>query len=137
MRRLTLLIVLMVLFMPPLAKAEDNIFTSTAVLKEQVSRLGNEGLEVIATPVDVRNYGLISTLAVAGGVGITYLFDDDIRKKVQGTKGNTLDKAADAGEIIGNPFVHLGIAGAFYGGGLLADSPKWREMGEMLGEVSA
>ena len=136
MRRMTLLIVLMVFFAAPFAKAEDNIFTSTTVLKEQVKRLGNEGLEVIETPVDVKNYGLIGTLAVAGGVGFTYLFDNDIRKKVQGTKGKTLDKATDAGEIIGNPFVHLGIAGVVYGGGILTDSPKWRETGEMLGEAA-
>jgi len=83
MRRMTLLIVLMVFFTAPFAKAEDNIFTSTTVLKEQVKRLGNEGLEVIKTPLDVKNYGLIGTLAVAGGVGFTYLFDNDIRKKVK------------------------------------------------------
>jgi hypothetical protein len=135
MRRVTLLIVLSVFFTSPYAKADDNIFTSTTVLKEQVKRLGNEGLEVIKTPVDVKNYGLIGTLAVAGGVGFTYLFDSDIRNKVQGTKGKTLDKATDAGEIIGNPFVHLGVAGLVYGGGILTDSPKWRETGEMLGEA--
>jgi len=137
--RLSLLLVLSFLSfscIPPYAHAEDSIFTSTKVLKEEVQRLGNEGLEVIETPIDVKNYGLIGTLAVTGAVGLTYIFDNDIRSKLQGTKSSALNKATDAGEIIGNPFVHLGVAGAVYVGGILADSPKWRETGEMLGEAA-
>jgi membrane-associated phospholipid phosphatase len=134
--RLPLLIVLIVVLVAPLAHAEEDIFTSTQVLKEQVKRLGNEGLEIIETPVDVKNYGLIGTLAVGGAVGLTYVFDTDIRNKVQGIKSKTLDNATDVGNIIGNPFVHLGVAGVVYGGGILAGSPKWRETGEMLGEAA-
>jgi hypothetical protein len=134
--RLPFFILLFILILTPLAHAEDNIFTSTTALKGQFVRLGNEGLEVATTPVDVKGYGLIGTLATAGAVGLTYVFDTNIRNKVQGTKSSTLDKAADAGEIIGNPFVHLGVAAAVYGGGILADSPKWQEMGEMLGEAA-
>lgn len=137
--RLPLLLVLSYLCfscIAPYARAEDSIFTSTKVLKEQVQRLGNEGLDVVETPIDVKNYGLIGTLAVTGAVGLTYIFDNDIRSKLQGTKSSALDKATDAGDLIGNPFVHLGVAAVIYGGGILADSPKWRETGEMLGEAA-
>jgi membrane-associated phospholipid phosphatase len=134
--RLTILFVLIFLCAVPYVRAEDSIFTSGTVLKDEVVRLGDEGLEVITTPVDVKGNGLVGTLAVAGAVGLTYVFDSEIRENVLGTKSNALNSATDVGEIIGNPFVHLGVAGLFYGGGILADSPKWREVGEMLGEAA-
>jgi PAP2 superfamily len=118
------------------SQAAETVFTSTSALKRETSRLGGEALEVVTTPVDTDGYGLVGTLAVAGAVGLTYVFDTDIRNKVQGLKGSNLDRAADAGSIVGNPFVHLGVAAAFYGGGALADSPKWQEVGEMLGEAA-
>ena len=118
------------------ALAADSVFTSTTEIRRAAGRLGDEALAVVKTPVDTENYGLVGTLAVAGAVGLTYVFDTDIRDKVQGNKGHTLDSAADVGSTVGNPFVHLGIAAAVYGGGVMADSRKWQEMGEMLGEAA-
>lgn len=117
------------------ALAEDNIFNSTKALKEQVIRLGDEALEVVKTPLDTEGHGLVGTLAVAGAVGLSYVFDDDIRSKLQGSKSKGVDKATDVGNLVGDPFLHLGIAAAVYGGGILADSPRWKEAGEMLGEA--
>ncbi len=134
--RVPVYLVILLLFFSSYAQAEDNIFTSTKALKDEFVRLGDEGLEVVKTPADIRGYGLIGTLATAGAVGLTYVFDTDIRNDLQGTKSHTLDRITDAGEIIGNPFVHLGIAASVYGGAILADSPKWREIGEMLGEAA-
>lgn len=133
---LTLWIVLIVLLSVSGAEADDNIVNSTTVIKDGFVRLGNEALDVVATPVDVKGYGLIGTLATAGAVGLTYVFDDDIRDKLWGSRSGTLETAADVGDIIGNPFVHLGVAGVVYGGGILAGSQKWRETGEMLGEAA-
>jgi hypothetical protein len=118
------------------ANADDNIFTSTRLLKDEAVRLGNVSLEVVETPLDYKGYGLLGTLATAGAVGLTYVFDGDIRRDLQETKSSALNTATDAGEIIGNPFVHLGVAGSVYCGGILADSPKWRETGLMLGEAA-
>lgn len=115
--------------------AEDHIFNSSTALKEQVVRLGEEALEVVKTPIDTDGYGMIGTLGVAGAVGLTYVFDDDIRSKLQGSRSRGMDKATDVGSIVGDPFVHLGIAAAVYGGGILGDSPRWKETGEMLGEA--
>jgi len=117
------------------ALAEDNLFNSTAVIKGEIVRLGEEAVDVARTPLDTDNHGLVGTLAVAGAVGLTYVFDDDIRTKLQGVKSRNLDKAADAGNVLGNPFLHLGIAAAVYGGGVVADSPKYRSIGEMMGEA--
>ena len=117
------------------AIADDNIFNSTKALKEQVARLGDEATGVVKTPLDTEGYGFIGTLAVAGAVGITYIFDDDIRTKLAGSKSKGLDKATDAGTMIGDPLLHIGIAAAVYGGGILANSPRWKETGEMLGEA--
>ncbi len=116
--------------------ADDNVFTSTKPLKEEAVRLGDEALEVAKTPVDIKGYGLLGTLAVTGAVSLTYVFDDDIRNKLQGSKSKGLDRATDVGNIIGDPYLHLGIAAAVYGGGILAESPRWKETGEMLGEAA-
>lgn len=117
------------------ALADDNIFNSTKALKEQTMRLGEEALEVVKTPLDTDGCGLVGTLAVAGAVGLTYVFDGDIRTRLQGNKSKGLDNATDAGNLVGDPFLHIGIAAAVYGGGILTDSPRWKESGEMLGEA--
>ena len=134
MRYLAVAVCLLVL-MASSSRAEDNIFNSTKALKEEGVRLGDEALEVVKTPIDIQGYGLIGTLAVTGAVGLTYVFDDDIRTKLQGSKSKGLDRATDVGNIIGDPYLHLGIAAAVYGGGILGDSPRWKETGEMLGEA--
>ena len=115
--------------------ADDNVFNSTKALKEEVVRLGDEALEVVKTPLDTDNYGFVGTLAVAGAVGLTYVFDGDIRTKLQANRSKGLDKATDVGTLIGDPFVHIGIAAAVYGGGILGNSPRWKETGEELGEA--
>jgi membrane-associated phospholipid phosphatase len=117
------------------AWGEDNLFNSTTAIKDEAKRFGAEAVEVVSTPVDTEGYGLLGTLAVAGAVGLTYVFDSDIRDKVQGIKkSDSLDKATEAGSVLGSPYLHLGAAAAVYCGGILADSPKYRELGEMLGE---
>ena len=130
-----LMVCIALLALSSIAFADENIFNSTKALKEQTVRVGDEALELVKTPLDTDGYGLVGTLAVTGAVGLTYLFDDDIRNKLQGSKSRGMDKATDVGSLIGNPFLHIGIAAAVYGGGILGDSPRWKETGEMLGEA--
>ena len=112
------------------------IFTSTTELKAEAITLGDEAAEVVISPFRVKDYALLTTLGVMGAVGLTYAFDGTIQTKVQGLKGNSLDKVTNFGSnVIGNPFVHLGVAFAVYGGGVLADAPKWKDTGAMLGEA--
>ena len=132
-----LIITLLFLFtLNSAALAGNNLFNSSAAIKEEAIRVKEEAGDFLTTPFDTDNYGLIGTLAVAGATGLTYVFDSDIRDRVQGNKNNALDRATDVGNFIGNPFLHIGLAGAVYGGGILADSPRWRETGEMLGEAA-
>ncbi|MSM38467.1 MAG: phosphatase PAP2 family protein [Geobacter sp.] len=116
--------------------AADHLLNSTAEYGRVAGRLADEALEVAATPVDTRGYGMLGTLLVTGAVAFTSSYDSDIRDKVGGIKGTTLDHVTDAGSIAGDPFLHLGLAAAVYGGGILAESPKYRELGEMLGEAA-
>lgn len=116
------------------AWGDDNLFNSTTAIKNEVQRFGAEAAQVATTPVDTDGGGLLGTLAVAGAVGLTYVYDGNIREKVQGIKSKSLDKAAEAGSVLGSPYLHLGVAAAVYGGAILADSPKYRELGEMMGE---
>ncbi|CAH2032326.1 phosphatase PAP2 family protein [Trichlorobacter ammonificans] len=104
-------------------------------LKGFSSRLLGEGSDFATTPFSLRDGNLFWTLAVAGAVGLTYGFDTDIRDKVQGSRSRGLDKAADVAELAGNPYLHIGVAALVYGGGVLAESPKWKEIGEMMAEA--
>ena len=118
--------------------AADNIFTSMSELKKEAGVVGDEAIDVVTSPFELKNNGLITTLAVAGAVGITYAFDYNIRDKVQGLKRNsTLNDVTDfSSNVVGNPLVHIGIAAAVYGGGIYADSALWKETGLMLGEAA-
>ncbi len=127
-------LIVCVFFLASTAWGDDNIFNSTKAIKDEAKRLGAEAVEVVATPVDTEGNGLVGTLATAGAVGLTYVFDGNIRTKVQGVRSKNLDRATDAGDIIGSPFLHLGVAAVMYGGAIVADSPKYKELGEMLGE---
>ena len=122
------------LFFASSSWGDDNIFNSVTIIKDETLRVGNEALQVLTTPVDTEGYGLIRTLATTGAVGLTYVYDNNIRNKVQLIKSDSLDKATNAGNIIGNPFLHLGVAAVMYGGAIIDDSPKYKQLGEMLGE---
>jgi membrane-associated phospholipid phosphatase len=126
--------VLLILFFASTVWGDDNLFNSVTAIKDEFLRFGGEAAQVAMTPVDIKDYGLLETLAVGGAVGLTYINDGTIRSKVQKIKSKNLDKATDAGEILGNPFLHLGLAAVVYGGAIVADSPKYKELGEMLGE---
>ncbi|MDR3578487.1 MAG: phosphatase PAP2 family protein [Oryzomonas sp.] len=99
-----------------------------------ISRLGHETVELARTPFQIDNGNILVTIGVGGAVGLTYVFDKDIHDKLQASKGKSLDKATNAGSQAGNPVYHLGFAALVYGGAIAADSPKWKEVGEMLGE---
>jgi membrane-associated phospholipid phosphatase len=134
-----LLILLMItapLLIPLESMGEDHIFNSVNEIKSAASRIAAEGLDVASYPVGIENNGLLSTFVLAGAVAVTTRYDEDIRYKVASRKGRNLDKATDAAALLGDPFVHLGVAAAVYGGGILNDSPKYRELGEMLGEAA-
>lgn len=131
-RLIYVLAVFLLFFSSTVSAAEDNLFNSTTAIGNELGRLGEEAVQVATAPVD--REAVFATLATAGAVGLTYYFDEDIRSKVMGIRGNNLNRATDAGSAVGNPYLHLGLAAAIYGGGVLAGSEKYRSLGEMLGE---
>ena len=133
---LRLFAVFFVFFMIPPAFAEENPLNCAPAIKEEASCLRNEALDFLRTPLDTENGGLLGTVIVAGAVGLTYIFDDDSRKPIRENRNPTLDKITDIGNAIGNPLIHIGLAGVVYGGGILAGSQKWQETGKMLGEAA-
>jgi PAP2 superfamily len=98
-------------------------------------RLGNEAVDLMATPFQLENGNIFITLGVAGAIGLTYSYDRQIREKVTARPTRSLDRTADAGSLVGDPFLQLGLATLVYGGAILADSAKWKETGEMIGEA--
>ena len=110
-------------------------FSATEEVRQAGTRLLAESKEFAATPFQIGNGNLLVTLGVAGAVGLTYVFDGDIRDGVQRNRSPGVDKAADIAALAGDPYLHLGLAALVYGGGILADSPRWKATGEMLGEA--
>lgn len=127
-----MLLLLLVTFCRPVM-AED--LTVLGEVKGFSTRLLDESVEFARSPFTLQDGHLFWTLGVAGAIGLTYAYDGDIRDKLAGTHSRSLGKLTDAGELIGNPYLHLGVAALVYGGGLAVDSPKWKETGEMLGEA--
>jgi len=105
----------------------------------EVSRAGKalltESTELVKRPFSIKDGNLPITLGVIGAVGLTYVFDRDIQIKLQNSRSNNVNKAADAGSLLGDPFLHLGLAALVYGGAIAADSAKWKEVGEMMAEA--
>lgn len=134
MRTLTF-IVLVLLLSVAIAHGEDNLFNSATAIKDEFFRLGAETALLGETAFANGGQGLAITLGVVGATGLTYVFDGDIRTAAHKGKGRTGDRFADAGSLLGNPFLQLGLAAAVYGGGVVAEAPNWRETGEMLGEA--
>lgn len=128
--------VFFLLFLAPNAFAGENLFNSKTAIKEEASTLGGEALDVLRTPFDTKNGGLLATFFVAAGVGLTYVFDGDIRNDLQKNRSHALDRTADVGSAIGNPLVHIVAAGAIYGGSIIAGNEKWQKTGLMLGEAA-
>lgn len=136
MKKTLLICIISLIISPTLvsgAGAED--FSFTGEITNGAKRLGNEGVDLVKTPFQMENGNLLLTLGVAGAVGLTYAFDRDIQSKLQADKTTGLNKAADAGSLVGDPYIHLGLAALVYGGGIAADSAKWKETGEMMGEA--
>jgi len=67
------------------------------------------------------------TLAALGTAGLTFAYDGEIRRHFQKNRSSTLDHAADAGSLVGNPLVHAGLVSGIYAGGLLMEREDWRQ----------
>lgn len=133
MRWCLLLLLFGVLVRQPVC-AED--ITVSGELQGAGSRLLSEGAEFVTTPFSLRDGNLFWTIGIASAIGLTYAYDTEIRDQLQGrVRSRGLDKAADAGELIGNPYIHLGVAALVYTTGVAVDSPKWKESGEMMVEA--
>ncbi|MBI2355251.1 MAG: phosphatase PAP2 family protein [Deltaproteobacteria bacterium] len=125
-----------ILLLPAVAFASESGDVSfSGEIGAGLRRLGNESAALAKTPFQIENGNYLITLGVVGAVGLTYIFDRDIRARVQANRGATLDKAADAGNLAGDPFIHLGLSALVYGGGMAAGSQRWKETGEMMGEA--
>lgn len=131
-----LLSLMFAVLFPAFTYASDTVAVSFSdEINSGMKRIGNETTDLVTTPFQIENKNIFMTLGVAGAVGFTYIFDRDIKSKLQTNKSKGFNKAADAGTLAGDPFIHLGLAALVYGGGIAADSPKWKETGEMMGEA--
>lgn len=131
------LVILIVLFLSPIwaCASELETISFTGEIHDGAKRLGAESVDLVKTPFQLENGNFLLTMGVMGAVGLTYVFDKDIQTKLQSKRSNGLNKAADAGSLAGNPFIHLGLSALVYGGAIAADSAKWKETGEMMGEA--
>jgi membrane-associated phospholipid phosphatase len=115
--------------------ADNESFSVTDEASRGIQRLAGEGIDLASRPFQIENGNILTTLGVVAATSLTYVFDRDIQQKLQSDKNSGLKRATDAGTIAGNPFIHLGLAALVYGTAVAADSPKWKETGEMMGEA--
>jgi membrane-associated phospholipid phosphatase len=100
-----------------------------------VKGLAAESVELVESPFRIENGNILLTVGVLGATSLTYVFDKDIQHKLQSINSRGMNKATDAGTLAGDPFIHLGLAALVYGTAIVAESPKYRELGEMMGEA--
>jgi len=131
---LRVIAILLLLAAPACATEISNISIGGEVAGG-IQRLGGEAVELITTPLQVENGNVFITLGIAGALALTYTFDKQIQEKLPARSNSSLNKATDAGSLAGDPFLHLGLAALVYGGAIVADSAKWKETGEMMGEA--
>lgn len=130
-------ILLFTLLLAPITAFPSEIgeITIGGEISSGLRRLGGEAADLAVTPFQLENGNILITLGIAGAVGLTYAFDKQIQEKLTARSNSSLKRAADAGSLTGDPFLHLGLATLVYGGAILADSAKWKETGEMMGEA--
>ncbi|OGW34133.1 MAG: phosphoesterase [Nitrospirae bacterium GWC2_56_14] len=124
------------LFSPSCLPAAEVPFFNMSTVRHESVRLGTQTKSLVTKPFDVKNGGIWGTLAATGATAVAYIFDQDIRGNLADSRSSSLDSLTEAGSIVGNPFLHLGIAGAVYGGGVVAESARYRDLGLMLGEAA-
>ncbi len=112
--------------------AGENLFNSTAAIKDELGRLSGEGGLFLKAPV--KPYWAESA-AVAGVFALTYLFDKDIRSEFAGSHGGVMRGITDVGNDASNPILHLGVAAAVYTAGVAAGEPQYMRLGEEMGEA--
>ncbi|MCM0082318.1 phosphatase PAP2 family protein [Geomonas sp. Red32] len=131
-RLLAALVLAVGLFPATPVLAVENVFTSTAAVKEEAGRIGDESLLFATGPVDPY---WVQTIAAAGAFAAAYVYDRDIRSDLAGVHTSTLDHVTRWGSLAGDPYIHLGVAATLYGAGALTDSPRVLLLGQKLGEA--
>lgn len=135
MTKLIIPILLLTLLTPISSFSADNDnITIVGETSKGLRRLANESVDMISTPFQLENGNILITLGVIGATSLTYAYDRDIQRNLKLKKSTEMTNATDAGTIAGDPFIHLGLAALVYGAAIAADSPKWKETGEMMGE---
>ena len=130
---LPLLVFFIFTILSPLsADAADNLFNSGTAIKGELARLSSEAAMFLKAPVDPY---LAQSAAVAGVFAFSYLLDEDINSELSRSHGRVLRGITDFGNAASNPFLHLGVAAAFYGAGAAADRPRVMQLGEEMGEA--
>jgi membrane-associated phospholipid phosphatase len=115
--------------------SEINDISLSGEITHGVQRLSGEAIELISTPLQIENGNVFISLGVAGAFALVYSFDTQIHDKLTAHPNSSLNKAADAGSLAGDPYLHLGLAALVYGSAIVGDSAKWKETGEMMGEA--
>jgi len=131
-------IILSVLLCLPICVYGDDsdVGTIKSEFSNSIKHLASESVDFITTPLQLKNNNILLTAGVLGVTALTYVFDKDIQQKLQNNgQSSTVKNISNIGSLIGDPYIHLGIAALVYGGGIAADSARWKMTGEMLGEA--
>ncbi len=115
--------------------ADSGTDSITNELSKGLKHLSDESIDFVTTPFQLKNNNYLLTSGVLGVTALTYIFDKDIQKHLQNGQNSTTKNITNIGSLIGDPYIHLGIATLVYGGGIAANSTRWKQTGEMIGEA--
>ncbi|GAB4301926.1 MAG: hypothetical protein Fur0034_16280 [Desulfuromonadia bacterium] len=133
MRRL-LPYVLMLLVVNPFAPVPAVSFELAMDLGGAIDRLGKDVGEIARFPLD----GGVGSLTVAGSAAATWLLfrhDESLRREMGRLSSPGVHRAARIGSMVGDPFLHIGVAAGGYAALTLAPSPLWQGRMEELGRA--
>jgi membrane-associated phospholipid phosphatase len=114
---------------------DSNKLTVAGELSSGLKRLAGESSDFITTPLQIGNCNICITAGVLGATALAYSYDKDIQHSIKPNQNSKIKSASEAGSLLGDPYIHIGAALLVYGGGIVADSPKWKQTGEMIGEA--
>ena len=91
-------------------------------MHDEITRIGHEGVVFIKSPVEPYS---AESIIFTGAFLLSYLADQGIKADLVKVRSKSLDKAADLGSQVGNPYIHIGIATILYGTGVVSDVPRF------------
>lgn len=107
----------------PTLRLTEKPKTESLFSLDYLKLIGADTKQVFTAPFQWDGQDWLVFGGVSAGIGLTYLFDEDIRKAVQRNRNHTTEKIFDGVQPLGDKY-SFGVLAAFYVGGSVLKDPK-------------